>query len=245
MKKIDIKTADGVCPAYVFTPEGEGPWPAVLMYMDIFGVRPAAMELAERLASNGYYVLQPDLMWRLGDYGPLDPAAVFADSEKRKALFPAHLAAASPAHVMSDTRAFLDAIAADPDARDGPIGAVGYCLGGRLALTAAGTYPDAFAAVASYHAGGLVTEDPYAPVQLAGKMQARLYIGGAKDDASFTDDMKAALDVKFREAGLDYVIETYDAQHGWVYRDFPVHDAAATERHWQTLTALFGDVLKS
>jgi len=129
--------------------------------------------------------------------------------------------------------------------RSGPIGTTGYCLGGLMSLTAAGTFPDRIAATASYHGGRLATDAPESPHRLAPKIQSRVYIAGAIEDRSFPDDMKARLDDALTQAGVDHRIETYPAKHGWVFRDMPVYDAAAAERHWETMVALFDAKLKS
>lgn len=112
-----------------------------------------------------------------------------------------------------------------------------------MSLTAAGTYPDRITAAASYHGGRLATDDPDSPHLLAPKMRARVYVAGAIEDDSFTDVMKQRLEEALSAAGVDHTIETYPAKHGWVFRDIPVFDAAAAERHWQTMTALFTEAL--
>jgi carboxymethylenebutenolidase len=244
MSKVEIRTNDGTCPSYVYRPAGAGPWPAVLMYMDGLGIRPAMLEVGERLATYGYLVLLPDLYYRAGPYEPMDAHAVFADPEKRKVLRE-KFGVATPALIMSDTRAFLEWLAAQPDVRPGGIGTVGYCMGGLMSVTAAGTYPDRVVAAASYHGGRLATDAPDSPHLLAPKMRARLYVAGAMEDESFPDDMKATLEEALTKAGVDHQIETYPAKHGWVFRDTPVYDAAASERHWQTLVAFLDAKLKS
>jgi carboxymethylenebutenolidase len=239
MTQISIKTRDGICPSYVYQPAGEGPWPGVLVFMDGLAIRPAMLELGERLASFGYYVLLPDLFYRSGPYEPMDPHTVFSDPEKRKVLMEKFFAPATPANIMSDTSAFLEYLAAQPQVRPGGIGTTGYCMGGLMSLTAAGTYPEQIVAAASYHGGRLATDAPDSPHLLAPKMRARIYIGGAIEDQSFPDDMKQRLERALTEAGVDHTIETYQAKHGWVFRDTPVYDAAAAERHWQSLRELF------
>jgi len=236
--EIEIATKDGTCRTYVYRPTGKGPSPAVLVYMDGLGIRPAMLELGERLATYGYFVLLPDLFYRSGPYEPMDPHTVFADPEKRKILMEKYFALATQANIMSDTRAFLDYLEAQPDVKAGPIATTGYCMGGLMSLTAAGAYPDEIVATASYHGGRLATDDPQSPHLLAPKMKARVYVAGAIEDQSFPDDMKARLEEALTAAGVDHTIETYDARHGWVFRDTPVFDAAAAERHWQSLTAL-------
>src|SRR5215471_20222117 len=139
MIKVAIETNDGTCPSYVYKPSGAGPWPAVLVFMDGLGIRPAMLELGERLAGNGYFVLLPDLFYRSGPYEPMDPHAVFSDPEQRKVLMEKYFSTATPSNMMSDTRAFLDYLAAQPDVRPGGIGTTGYCMGGSISLRAAGT----------------------------------------------------------------------------------------------------------
>jgi carboxymethylenebutenolidase len=145
---------------------------------------------------------------------------------------------------MSDTRAFLDYLAAQPDVKPWGIGTTGYCLGGLMSLTAAGTYPDRIVATASYHGGRLATDAPDSPHLLAPKIESRVYVAGAIEDQSFPDEMKERLEEALTRAGVDHVIETYQAKHGWVLRDTPAYDAAAAERHWQTLIELLDAKLK-
>jgi len=186
MDKVEIETQSGKCPSYVFRPASGGPWPAVLVFMDGIGIRPAMLAIGERLAKNGYFAVMPDLFWRAGPYEPMDPKAIFSDPEKRKVLMEKYFAVATPANVMSDTRAFLDWIAAQPDAKPGGVGTTGYCMGGLMSLSAAGTYPDRVVAAASYHGGRLATDAPDSPHRLAPKMKARVYVAGATEDASFS-----------------------------------------------------------
>jgi len=239
MSKIEIRTRDGLCPCYVYRPAGAGPWPAVLVFMDGLGIRPALLQIGERLAAHRYFVLLPDLYYRAGPYPPMDPKAVFADPAKRKVLREKYFAAAPSASIMSDMSAFLDYLAAQREVRAGGIGVTGYCMGGRLALIAAGTYPDSILAAASYHGGRLADEDSDSPHRLASRMKARVYVAGAIEDQSFPDEMKARLEKALADSGVDHKIETYPARHGWVFPDFPVYDASAAERHWQTMLALF------
>jgi carboxymethylenebutenolidase len=244
MSSFAIRTVDGICPAHVYRPAGAGPWPAVLVFMDGLGIRPAVLELGERLATNGYFVLLPDLFYRSGPYAPMNPHTLFTDPEQRKILMDKFVAKATPANVMSDTRAFLDYLALQPDVKPGGIGTTGYCMGGLMSLTAAGTYPDRIKATASFHGGRLATDAPDSPHLLATRILSRVYVAGAIDDPSFPDDMKQRLEAALADAGVEHTIETYPARHGWVFRDTPVHDAAAAERHWTSLLALLEATLK-
>jgi carboxymethylenebutenolidase len=244
MNLIQIKTRDGLCRTYEFRPTRSGPWAAVLVFMDGLGIRPAMLEIGDRLATSGYYALLPDLYYRSGPYAPMDPHAVFANPEARRVLAEKYSSLATPANIMSDTRAFLDYLAAEPNVKPGPIGTTGYCLGGLMSLTAAGTYPDRIAATASYHGGRLATDAPDSPHRLAPKIKSRVYIAGAIEDPSFPEEMRRRLEAALTTAGVDHTIETYPARHGWVFRDIPAYDAAASGRHWRTLLALLDAKLR-
>jgi carboxymethylenebutenolidase len=242
--RVDIQTGDGRCPGHIFHPAGAGPWPAVLVFMDGVGIRPAMLEVAERIAGHGYLALLPDLFHRSGPYAPMDARAIFSDPEQRKMLLEKFFVHVTRANMTSDTAACLDYLAAQPQVKAGGVGTTGYCMGGGLSLAAAGTFPQRVVAAASYHGARLVTDGPESPHLLAPKMKARVYVAGAIEDPSFSDAMKARLEEALTRAGVDHQIETYPARHGWVLRDTPVYDAAATERHWQTLFALLDSTLE-
>ncbi|MGH7329627.1 MAG: dienelactone hydrolase family protein, partial [Polyangiaceae bacterium] len=206
--RTEIQTRDGKCPSYVYEPEttqdartpASGPKPAVLVFMDGLGIRPAMLEVGERIAKHGYFVLLPDLFYRAGPYEPMDPHSVFTDPEKRKVLMEKFFGNAKQEQIMSDVPFFLDFIASQAGANKGKIGSTGYCMGGNLALVAAGMYPDAFAATASFHGGRLATDAPDSPHLLAPKMKAKIFVAGAIEDQSFTDEMKATLEKALTDA---------------------------------------------
>lgn len=239
---VEIATRDGVCPTSVFRPDGAGP--GIIFYMDAGGPRPSLFDIAARLARHGYFVILPDLFYRAGRYEPLDPREFFADAAKRQAWMTTYVSTATIANVMSDTAAFLDFLADQPDVRQPKVGTTGYCMGGTRSLAAAGTYPDRIAAAASFHGGRLASDEPDSPHLLAPRMKARVYVAGAVEDASFPDDMKRRLEDALTAAGVDHVVEAYHgARHGWVPSDFPVHDPAAAERAWNAMIALFDSTL--
>jgi carboxymethylenebutenolidase len=182
-------------------------------------------------------VLLPDLFYRIGPYTAPEPAKLFGDPEVRAAWQKRLAPTMTTANAMRDTRAFL---AQMPAAR---VGTTGYCMGGRFSLLAAGTFPERIAAAAAYHPGGLATDAPDSPHLLAAQIKARVYVGGASDDPSFPAEQSQRLAAALEAAHVDHAIETYPAKHGWVPSDTPVHDAAAAERHYQTLAKLLRDAL--
>ncbi|HET9819194.1 MAG TPA: dienelactone hydrolase family protein [Rhodanobacteraceae bacterium] len=241
-EEVSIRTRDGQCPVHVFAPEGAGPWPAVIVYMDAFGIRPALLQVGERLAGGGYVVLVPDLFHRYGAYGPLDPKEAFAGDFR--AMVGPLMATTDNVRAAQDTGPLLTYL----DTRDdvtGKVGTVGFCMGGGMAITAAGTYPERVAAAISFHGGRLATDDPASPHLLAPRIRAELYIAVADNDGSCPPDMVERFTKALDDAGVRYRCEVYrGASHGWMKPDFPVYDEAAAERGWSEMLALFDRVLE-
>jgi len=237
-EQVTIQTRDGQCPAHVLTPEAEGAWPAVIFYMDALAIRPTIVEMGRRLAANGYVVLVPDLFYRYGPYAPFDPKEVFAKGF-REVIGPL-TATTDNAKAASDTEAFLAYLDTRDDVADSKIGTVGFCMGGGMAITAAGTFPDRVAAAISFHGGNLATDSETSPHRLAPKIKAELYVAGADEDNSYPPEMAERLKTALDEAGVTYKAEIYPgAHHGWMKPDFPVYDEAAAERGWREMLALF------
>ncbi|HEY2753187.1 dienelactone hydrolase family protein [Phenylobacterium sp.] len=243
---VSIPMPEGNARAFVFTPDrGDGPWPAAILYMDAPAIRPAMFEMGERLAQAGYYVLLPDVFWRAGPYPPLDIVKARAGDPEMGALFAKLRASTDPAKQMQDTGVWLDWLAKQPKAKADKIGVTGYCMGGGIALRAAGTFPNRIAAAASFHGGNMATDAADSPHLLATKMTAKILIAGADEDGSFDEAQCERLDAALKSAGLDAEVSIWKgARHGWVPTDMPVYNKDAAERHWQELVALFDGVLK-
>jgi carboxymethylenebutenolidase len=243
--EIALPTPDGPARAYVFHPEGKGPWPAVIFFMDAPAIRPAMFEMCERLASHGYYVLLPDMFWRAGPYAPIDLAAAFKDENARREIFGKFMASTDPEKQMRDTGACLDYLAAQPDVKGDKVGVTGYCMGGGIALRAAGTFPDRIAAAGAFHPGRLATDAPDSPHLLAPKIKAKVYVGGADEDAGFLPDQADRLRDALSAAGVENEVTIYPgAKHGYAPPDMPVYNRDASERHWRELLKLFDTTLK-
>jgi carboxymethylenebutenolidase len=242
---VSIRTPDGECRTSVFTPgEGAGPWPAAIFLMDGLGIRPVLFEMAQRLADAAFVVLLPDLYYRAGRYEPLDVSAVFASGDVRGALAPL-LGSTDNQRAAQDTQAFLDYLQGRSDASGTRVGTTGYCMGGAISLTVAGTYPDRVAAAASFHGGSLATDSELSPHLLVDRIEGRVYVAAADNDASYPPDMAARLVEALMESSVDHRHELYvGAAHGWTMSDFPVYDADAAERHWTELIGLFAETLR-
>ena len=248
---VTIPMAEGDCRAFVFTPDatskkgGDGPWPAAILYMDAPAIRPAMFEMGDRLAQAGYYVLLPDVFWRAGPYQPFDFMKAFGGDPALGAMFAKLRASTDPEKQMADTGVWLDWIAQQPQAKAGKVGVTGYCMGGGIAMRAAGTFPDRIAAAASFHGGNLATDAADSPHLLADRITARVLVAGADEDRHFDEAQCERLAAAYKAAGLDAEVSIWKgAKHGWVPTDMPVYNRDAAERHWVELLALFDGVLK-
>lgn len=239
---VRVSTPDGECPAAFVHPEGAGPWPAVVLYMDAGGLRETLVGMAEQIAGDEYAVLVPELYHRHLPYAPFDPATVFDDAPERERLMTL-MNSVTREQAMRDTAACLDWLDNCPDVRGGGVGCTGYCMGGGLALTAAGTFPGHVAAAASFHGGSLATDEPDSPHRFAPAIRARVHVGIARDDASFPPDQRERLAAALADAGVNATMETYDAAHGFAVPDIPTYDEAAARRHLGALRGLLAATL--
>jgi carboxymethylenebutenolidase len=245
MQQVAIPTPDGDARAYTFHPEGEGPWPAVIFFMDAPAIRPALFQMCERLASNDYFVLLPDMFWRAGPYEPINMAEAFKDEEARRTIFGKFMTSTDPVRSTRDTGAFLDWLAKQPEVKGDKVGVTGYCMGGGLSLRAAGEFPDRVVASAGFHGGRLATDAPDSPHLLAPKIKAKVYVGGADEDAGFPPEQADRLREALTAAGVENTVEIYaGAKHGYAPPDMPVYNEAASERHWREMLKLFDETLK-
>jgi carboxymethylenebutenolidase len=241
--RIDLNTDDGVLDLHVFTPEsGGGPWPAVVLYMDAFGVRPELAGMAERLASNGYVVALPNLYYRT-PFAPFAPSVVATEGPERE-RFKGMIASINHAMVMRDTSVVIAELDRRRSVKRTGLGALGYCMGGGYALSAAGTFPDRVVVAASFHGGSLATDKPDSPHRLASRMRARVYVGAAEIDASFPPEQQVRLEQALTDAHVPHKIEIYEkAKHGFAVTGHIVFDQEAAELHWRRLLELLKETL--
>lgn len=240
-----IPTADGDCAATLHLPDtGSDPWPAVILFPDAGGVRDTMRAMADRLAAtgDGYAVLLPDVYHRTPGWAPFDMATVFSDAGERTRLM-GMVKGVTAAMYRSDVDAWLDFLSSATEVSGDAVGTTGYCMGGRASLVVAGHRPDRIAAAASFHGGGLGSEDPDSPHRTAGAIAATVYVAGAQDDGSFDDAARDRLEKALTEGGVTHTIETYPAAHGFAVPDNATFDETAAERHWAALEALYAEAL--
>ena len=240
--EIEIETGDGVARAGLIRPSSASTGSAgVILYMDAFGPRRALDGMAQRLADEGYAVLVPDLFYRNAPYGAFDAKTAFS-VEATAMQIRGMLSGTTQAMTQADSGAFLDALTTEGVI--GPIGTVGYCMGGARALNAAAAYPDWIKAAASFHGGNLAGDAPDSPHRHAAQIKARVYVGCAGVDKSFPPEQSARLAEALRLAEVDHVIENYiGVAHGWCVPDHGAYDEAGAERHWKRLVGFFAEAL--
>jgi carboxymethylenebutenolidase len=242
-RSVEIETEDGTCPAALSIPSGGGQWPAVIMFPDAGGMRDTMRQMGERLSALGYVVLVPDFYYRNGPYEPVDMRTAFANKETAERIM-GMMRGYTADLVVRDAGAFVEYLGSIPEKGPKGVGTTGYCMGGRLSLIAAANLGESIAAAASFHGGNLANaDDPDSPHQKAEGIKATVYVAGAIEDQSFTDEQKDLLEKSLNGAGVAHTIETYPAHHGFAVPDNASYDADAAERHWKATEQFFGSVL--
>ena len=236
---ITIKTADGECDACFVTPE-TGAHAAVLVWPDIFGLRPAFRQMAKRLAESGYSVLVVNPFYRTKK----SPTAPQGASTPIQEVVPLARSLSAKTH-QADAAAFVAWLDSQPQVdKNKKIGTIGYCMGGPIVMRTAATVPDRIGAGCSFHGGGLVTKEPESPHLLIPKMKAGFLIAVAENDDQRDPESKEVLKESFASAKLSAEIEVYPAAHGWCPPDTRVYNKDQSERAWERMLALFEKTLR-
>ena len=247
IEAFELNLPDGPCDAWLARPKGQGPWPGVILAMDAVGPRPTLERMAERLADAGYVVLLPNLFYR----AKRAPIVTGVPSPAQASDVPAILAqimplvrAYDPERGLGDVDDFVSYLKTRADVKPGRLGIFGYCMGGAMSIRAGARFPDVFGAVASFHAGGLVTDDPQSPHRLLPKLKAALYVGHADEDPHLGPEQIKIFDDAAAAMTAPHQTELYvGAHHHFTMADLPAYDAAASERHWARLLRLFKENL--
>jgi carboxymethylenebutenolidase len=238
---VDIPTEDGTADAYLAHPDDGAAHPAVLVFMDAFGLRPQLRSMADRLAGEGYTVLVPNVFHRAGR-APLFDLPEFIDPGARPEIFERIMPvmrSLTDDLAMRDAGAYLRWLAESPLAADGPVALTGYCMGARLSLLTAGTHPERVAAAAGFHGGRLATEMPDSPHLVAGRVTAELYFGHADQDPSLPTEQIERLEKALTAAGVRHRCEVYSgAPHGFTQADTASYHEEGDRRHWAALLDL-------
>lgn len=235
---VNVTTPDGTADCYFVHP-ASGTAPGVLMWPDIFGLRPAFRQMGKRLAESGYSVLVVNPFYRVkkaptaeaGGATPLDQVRPLAQGLNETTQ-------------ITDAKAFIGWLDKQASvAKNRKIGTQGYCMSGPIAFRTAVAVPDRVGAVASFHGGGLVNNSPNSPHLQAAKTKAQFLIAIAENDDKRSPDEKNVLKETFAQAKVPAEIEVYAAAHGWCPPDSRVYNEPLAEKAWTRLLALYGKAL--
>jgi len=233
-----VKTPDGTADCYFVHP-ATGTAAAVLIWPDIFGLRPAFRQMGKRLAESGYSVLVVNPFYRAKKAPTADAGAATPIQQ----VMPLAQGLNETTH-MTDAKAFIAWLDQQPSvAKNRKVGTQGYCMGGPIAFRTAAAVPERVGAVGSFHGGGLVTNMPNSPHLQAAKSKAQFLIAIAQNDDERAPTDKDVLKDTFAKANLPAEIEVYAAAHGWCPPDSGVYNEALAEKAWGRLMALYAKAL--
>jgi len=235
----DVVTRAGAMETFIVRPDRNGPHPAVFLLMDAPGIREELYDMARRLCTVGYYVVLPNLYYRAGKdtkYGP-DVLTKGSAEQARMRAVRTKMTIPPVMEDIADLQSFLDT---QPAAKQGPVGAHGYCMSGPYALAAAARYPDRIAAAASFYGTWLVSDAEESPHLTLGQAKGELYIACAEHDELAPLPMVAELKARFDASGNSGELEIYPGvHHGFAFPQRWCYDKPAAERHWERLIALY------
>jgi len=244
-KDVNVPMTSGVSDSALFYPKGNGPWPAVLVWTDILGLRPVFREMGRRLAAEGFVVLVPNPFYRNAKAPVVDGSFDFSKPEDRAKVMPLAAALTAEANI-SDAKSYTDFLEQQPQTdKKKKMGVQGYCMGGPLTFRTAATVPDRIGAAATFHGGGLVTDKSDSPHLLIPKMKAEVLCCVADNDDKRDPAAKDKLKEAFAAAHLKATVEVFDGcNHGWTVRGSQVYNETGAERAWAELTELYKRNLK-
>lgn len=240
---------DGPIEAWISTPlDGDGPWPGVLLVMDAIGLRPQIHDMADRFAAWGYVVLAPNVFHHFGTAAETSPDADLREPGAREAFFEQampRVGALAPDLSRPDTALFLDVLQARHEVAAGPVAVIGYCMGARIALRAAGDHPDRVAAVGGFHGGGLVDDTHDSPHLALRTARASVLLRHADDDPSMPPEAQRAIVDLAAEHDVALDQDVYaGAPHGYSMADTSMYDGRAARRHEVELRELLDATLR-
>jgi carboxymethylenebutenolidase len=243
---VDVATPDGPMDTFITHPEAGEPFPAVVVFMDIWGLREELFDVARRIAMVGYYCLVPNFYHRHGkvrfEFRNSDGSMISFDrlEPATRARIEAIFRELSDGMVMRDVGALIDFARSDNAARAGAMGSIGYCMGGRHVLCAAGHFPQHFVASASLHGTAMISEREDAPHRLADRFRGELYCGYGERDRHTPPELVAELARVLQGSAVEFSYLVHrGAEHGYALPDRDVFDKQAANRDWERIFAMF------
>lgn len=238
---LDVTTPRGTMPVHLHRPDGPGPYPLVVLYMDSLGIRPVLHEHAERVAAAGFTAALPDLFYFVDPSDLPDVERLKAGEAAEFERMGALVARVKDDDVLADTERLLAAL---PDEVDGPWGCIGFCMGGRFGLLASERFGDDVAAAALLHPSRLVTDEPDSPHRHVGGIRGSLYLGFGEQDHVTPVALISPLREQLESHGVAYRIELLpEADHGFTMPGMPAYNESAAEQAWRGTLAVLGERL--
>ena len=244
---VDVLTQDGIMKTFVTHPEEGGSFPPIVLFMDIWGLRAELYDIARRLAAEGFACILPDLYYRQGEgahnefrdeHGRMISLHRLDEAREKQVHELRHKV--TGAQMMEDTGHLLTLIDEHAAMRAGPVGSIGWCMGGWLALAAAGHYPDRFQAGASLHGTRLISDTPDSPHLLADRFRGELYCGFGELDHLSPPPMAEELATLLEPCAVDYRWSMHKGvEHGYALPDRDIYDSRAAARDWEMIHAMF------
>jgi carboxymethylenebutenolidase len=236
-----VTTKHGKMPAFVACPDGEGPFPPVILYMDAPGTREELRNHARRIARHGYFCILPDMYYRLG--------TVHFDLPRRddamSAVIRASMNSITNALVTDDTAAMLGWLDANDKVKPGPVGCIGHCMSGQYITTVSAKFPHRFACAASLYGVKVVTDQPDSPHLLVGDVQGELYYAFAETDASVPDHVIPDLTAALAKTDVKHTIKVLPgSHHGFQFAERPSYHGGASEQAWSDIFGMLDRHLK-
>ena len=238
---VTVPTKHGLCPSFIACPDEDGPFPAIIFYMDAPGFREEVCNMARRIAKRGYYCIAPDMYYRLG--------TVRFDLPRRDDSMTTVIKAAmnhlSHTGVNEDTDAWIQYLDAQPEVADGPMGCVGHCMSGRYITNAATRHPHRIKAAAAFYGVGIVIDAEDSPHLFLDQAKAEFYYSFGENDATVPDEVIPVLKNALKKAKLKYFVEQpKGALHGYMFAERTPHHPRLADAGWKRLLDLFNRNLK-
>jgi carboxymethylenebutenolidase len=245
-KIVGIATPDGSMETFITHPEQDGPFAAVVLFMDVWGIREELYDVARRIGTVGYLCAVPDFYYRQGrvrhEFRDRDNRMIslhsLSEADRQRVVAP--LANLSDTMVVADTGALLRFLDTEEPVTRGPVGSIGYCMGGRHVMSVAAAYPDRFRASAGLHPTSLISDRPDSPHLVADRLRGEFYCGFAETDPYATLPMIEQLAALLAKCPVRFHYKVHkDAVHGYALPDRDIHDKAAANRDWELIFSMF------
>ena len=236
-----VTTKYGKMPSFVACPDGPGPYPGIIFYMDAPGIREELRNMTRRIARHGYFAILPDMYYRLGH---LRFDVHRRDDTMMPCIFGA-MNSLTNAKIMDDTGGILGFLDGQDQCKPGPLGCVGYCMSGQHITNAAAFFPHRIASAASLYGVGIITDKEDSPHLLLDRIKGELYYAFAETDRSVPPNIPGDLAQLLSKTNIKHEIKTFPGtEHGFAFPERAIYNTLAAEETWDKMFAMWDRTLK-